>query len=876
RAYRLPTARKHAGVDAAGLDTPGHPLLGALVESATDDTVIVSGRLSRNTPSWLAEHAVHDEVLLPGTAFVEMIWCAANLAGCGRIDELVLATPLLLPDRAAVQVQITVGPPEADGVRPVTVHSRVEDTAEWTRHAEGTVSPDAEEPDRRMADLAGVWPPPDAEPVDLSGFYPGFATRGYGHGPAFRGLRAAWRRGGQVFAEVALPIADAAGYGLHPALFDAACHALVLTGHDENAVQAGLPFAWSGATLHSAGATMVRVGVTAVGPATVALAMADQSGTPVATVAELVVRPVGPGRLRTDGRSMYRVHWRPLDLGTANRSPSVVRVGQDEELGDLTRIPDVVLATVGDEPSGGPLAGARTASGHALRLVHQWLADDRFASARLVIATRGAVRTGPQDAMADVAVAPVWGLVRSAQTEHPGRFLLVDAAADDLCPATLAALLEQDEPQAAVRGDTVYVPRLVRAGITDPKPLDLSGTVLVTGAGGTLGRLVARHLVENHGVRDLVLAGRRAETLEAVAADLGVLGASARVAVCDVADPDQAAALVGSVTGRLAAVVHLAGVLDDGVVQSMTPSRLDEVLRPKADAAFHLDQLTRDRRPDAFVLFSSAAGIFGSAGQANYAAANAFLDALAEQRRSEGLPATSLAWALWAERSGMTRHLNDTDMSRMTQGGMVPLDTATALALFDAGLEADDPVLVPVALNLSRRRREGTAVPSLLRDLSRSANRRPRQLATSTPDQGAPSKDTLIDRLAALRPAERERAVVDLVRTQVAAVLGHESVADIASTRLFKDLGFESLTAIELRNRLSASTGLRLPATLVYDHPTSAALAAFLDGRLIPTADPAPEVPGEPEAASRSTPAAAIDTLGVDDLVRLALDASDS
>jgi acyl carrier protein len=267
------------------------------------------------------------------------------------------------------------------------------------------------------------------------------------------------------------------------------------------------------------------------------------------------------------------------------------------------------------------------------------------------------------------------------------------------------------------------------------------------------------------------------------------------------------------------AVVHTAGLLDDGVVTTLTPERLDGVLRPKVDAARHLHELTDDL--DAFVLFSSVAGTLGSPGQANYAAANAALDALAQQRRAAGQTALSLAWGPWAQDAGMTGALTEADIKRMADSGSAPLTVPQGLALFDAAIATDEPVLVPLAVRPATR---GGAVHPLLRGLVRTQRRRPSADA-------APAVP-VVDRLAGLDELARSRFVVDLVRAEVASVLAHDTTDDIADDKEFRDLGMDSLTAVELRNRLATATGLRMSATLVFDYPTPAALADHLLSRL--------------------------------------------
>ncbi|MEV8475856.1 KR domain-containing protein, partial [Streptomyces sp. NPDC051173] len=303
------------------------------------------------------------------------------------------------------------------------------------------------------------------------------------------------------------------------------------------------------------------------------------------------------------------------------------------------------------------------------------------------------------------------------------------------------------------------------------------------------------------------------------------------VEACDVTDRAAVAALVSR--HRITAVVHTAGVLDDGVIGSLTGERLSAVLRPKVDAAWNLHEATRDLDLDAFVVFSSVAGTFGSAGQANYAAGNAFLDALAHHRRTQGLPAVSLAWGPWAQDSGMTGTLTDADLQRIARSGMPALSAEEGVALFDTALATAEPLLLPVRLDLAVLRAQGEPQP-LLRGLIRTNTRR-------TSAAGSASASGLVERLTGLSTAEAREVVLEVVRGQIAVVLGHDGAAEIDPERAFQDLGFDSLTAIELRNGLSALAGVRLPATLLFDYPTPVELVDHLLTRVAPEPESGPE-----------------------------------
>ncbi|MEV7981246.1 type I polyketide synthase, partial [Streptomyces sp. NPDC086519] len=847
-------------VSAAGVDGLGHPLLGAVVEVPESGEVLFTSRLSLATHPWLADHVAAGAVLLPGAAFVELALRAGDEVGCGAVEELVMEAPMVLAEGAAAQVRVSVAADDGAGRRAVRVHSRAEDAGlgtPWTRHASGTLRP--ADGTATVASTAGltVWPPAGAvavDPADVEGLYDGLEQAGYRYGPVFQGLRAAWRGDGAVYAEVAL--ADehrdlAAAFGLHPALLDAAMHTLAFHERDESEPQLVLPFAYRDVTLHASGASALRVRVTLSGTHTMTLELADGAGAPIASLGSVVSRPVDPGQLTGTAATadrMFRVAWEEVPArgeSRALRPVPVADAGDVHRLSAAPETPDTLLLDLrGAAADVRETADVREVTGRALRVARAWLAEPSLLSSRLVVVTRGAVAVREGEP-ADPATAAVWGLMTSAQAENPGRVLLLDADTGtdtDWGTGALAQLPAADEPQLALRDGQWFTRRLVRAAAGDVPDAGLGdGTVLVTGGTGALGAVVARHLVAVHGVRSLVLAGRRGEQAPGaagLAAELAAAGARVRIAACDVADRDAVAALLGEVPADapLTAVVHAAGVLDDGVLTALTPERLDTVLRAKADGARHLDELTRDSGLAAFVLFSSAAGVLGNPGQGNYAAANAYLDALAHRRRAAGLPAVSLAWGMWeqAAGTGMTGRLAATERHRTTRGGVAALAPAEGMQLFDAALRTGLPVVVPMKLDLAALRAQAAAGPVAppMRTLVPPARRAPTAAAEEEPVSA---------RLAGLDAEEREGVLLGLVLREAGQVLGH--AASKASTALdpdvvFTEIGLDSLMAVELRDRLARHTALRLPPSFVFDHPTLRMLARQLRDELsVPNAD---------------------------------------
>ncbi|MEU9356428.1 SDR family NAD(P)-dependent oxidoreductase [Streptomyces griseoloalbus] len=842
RYWLQPTAPEDGGT---GPDATGHPLLGTAVPVAGTGQTVFTSRLSRRTHGWIDDHTVLGTAVLPASALVEAAVRAADEVGAGHLESLTVHRPLVLPDHGTARLQTVVGAPDETGRRPFTVH----------------VAADGTEPDRAAHAEGVLGTATDPAPATVPD---GLSDAGEAH-----------------LDEGLLP--DAAAHGLHPALLERAVRGIA---GEPPAGSVRVPAAWQGVRLHATGASVVGVRVAPADGDAVRVQLTDAAGQPVLTVDRLAFEDMPEDRFApADGAHQPLLHlrWTPLPaaapgaparwavLGASQTDLDVERYATLADLGDAvaagTAVDAVLAEPRADRTGDGRDAGDTTdvvGSTHrvaleTLDLVQRWLADERLTDTRLVVLTRGGTAAVPQEP-ADPAAAAVWGLVRSAQAEAPERIVLVDAAADGApSGALLNAVLASGEPQAALRDDTVLLPRLHRTAPQDPEvitaghatadaaTIGAQDTVLVTGAGGALAALVTRHLVTGHGVTRLLLLDRRDEESwydPKLAESLRESGAEVTVAQCDAADRDALAAVLAGVPEEHppTAVVHLAGIVRNALLPTLTPDDLTAVLRANADAAWHLHDLTRDRDLSAFVLFSSHTGVIGGPGQANYAAAGAFLDGLAQHRAAHGLPATSVAWGLWDIDGDINADLDDRDRNRFLREGFRQVTPDEGARLLDAALRMDAPALVALPVEPAVMRANGL-VPAVLSTLAGVVNRRG-ATAAGAADGG------LAGRLAGLDAEERREAVLALVRTEVAAVLGHAEPGAVEADRAFQEMGFDSMTAVELRNRLGERAGVRLPATLAFDHPSPAALTAHLLELLAPE-----------DAAGRPPALTALDTL---------------
>ncbi|MFT2020381.1 polyketide synthase dehydratase domain-containing protein, partial [Streptomyces sp. 796.1] len=941
--YWLESGAADGGGYGWGAAPGGHPFLGGVVELAGGLGWVFTGRVSLAAQGWLADHAVLGSVIVPGTVWVDIALRAGAVAGCPVVEELTLHSPLVVPEQAAVQLQVTVGAADAAGARPFALHARpegpAEDEPEWTQHATGTLTTVT----ARATDGPDLteWPPRGAVPVDVHDFYPRLATAGVAYGPAFRGVRAAWRRGDELFAEVALAeeLADGASqFEVHPALLDAAVQTLQVRSpatraeDDPGAVpeparsgDARVAYSWRGVRMLTPGATHLRTRLLPTGDESMSLTVADADGQLVADIDELAVRRITAGQIQAAGgvrrRSLYHAVWRPVPVPDASEV-RLARVGPDVGGESTEQYP--TLAALGEAVAAGAalpdavVVRAEQLGTEALPNLGDWPSDDRFADVPLLVLTTRTLtidgdpaaptHTDPTDTDSTSTeppstapthlpaqppthpAAPHGASGAQAAVRRTPRTVLVDTDAADAPPAsTLRAALTCGAQQLAVRGGQLLAPRLARydahgapvpaarraagddreqQGVSTAADRPAAGTVLVTGAaGGFLGALV-RHLVSVHDLRHLLLvprAGAESAVRELVAEFVrDGSGVSATVLPCTTADHPAAlaAALADIDPGEpLTGVIHATDLPAD-----QPPATADE---PPTDTtghtpntpdmpgthdtepathsvatglatAWHLHELTAERPLAFFVTLSPATDLLALPQQTHPAASSPGYHTLAAHRRAHGLPAVSLAWGPL------------TGQPQPAPPGAVALGHDHAIALFDAALASGARALIPAQLDLAALRASSHPVPDALRDLLPPAGGGAGEQA----GDAAVDADALRQRLAGLAEVERERVLLGLVRGHAAAVLGHIDVAEVGPDRAFKEAGFDSLTAVELRNRLTRSTGVKLRSTVVFDFPTAAALTRHLTQQLGAELSPAAPVLAELDRLEDALPSA--------------------
>ncbi|MET8422894.1 type I polyketide synthase [Nocardia sp. NPDC004860] len=867
-----------------GLAAAGHPLLGAVAEVPGADRFQFVTRTSRATRGWIADHALRGTAALPAAALVELAFHVGGRLGVPRVRKLTMHEPVTLPTAGAVDLQVVVGELGESGQRTVAVFSSPEDAdaplgqRHWTRHADGVLTSGSRTADTDTHGLT-VWPPVGATPgLEPGPVYETLAALGYRYGPAFQGVRRIWHRGDEIFAEVALPdsVADADNYGLHPALLDAALQPVFAAATPLQADGIRLPVMWEDVELRAVGAKTLRVRLTSAGTDRFRWALGDGTGRIIAegTVGMGVVAPTeraAGGSARRN--ALYSVDWLTVQAWRgryATRQGEWAIVGKTPfgargEAGparytDLEALytavdsgaetPSVVVwsrvasATVVEPGTNQPRA-LRDELALMLRQLQTWLAAPPFADTKLLILTRGVQAAEADEDVSDLVGASVWALVRTAQWEHPHRIVQVDLDEAGVSLDQIATVLRLDEPELALRRGE-FLARRLRSGIdpvatqdpgftgSGPSAFDPDRTVLITGGTGKIGGIIARHLVSAYGARHLLLTSRSGGNADGIAeltAELGAQGAEVTVAVCDAGDHDALAEAIDGVPAAhpVGAVVHLAATLADATFAALTEAQLDAVLPAKANGAWHLHELTQHLDLSMFVLFSSSAGAFGWAGQANYTAANVFLDSLARYRHRRGLPATAMAWGWWAEDTSNTGGLDDKGRARLGRMGLTPMPTAAAMELFDAALGTGQPYVLPIGLDLTRlTAAEPTGEPAPLF----------RALAPARPQAAQQAGDSteLAARMAGLGPAERHQAMTDLLKTPVSIVLGYATPDAVQPDRPFAEMGLDSLSSIELGARLRAMTGVKLGNAVIYQHPTVRLLAKHVLDQVTPRA----------------------------------------
>jgi acyl transferase domain-containing protein/acyl carrier protein len=820
-----------------------HPLLGAATPLAESAGVLFTSRIEWSQPSWHSDYQVFGQHVLPSSTLVEIALAAGERVGLEYLEEIAIEVPLIRRAGHPVEIQVSVHAPDREGRRQMAVYSCPSSVDAWRRNASAVLGAGSPQPQAGPA----KWPPSGALEIDRAAMYEQLTAAGACLGETVRAVDKAWQAGEELFVEASVPsglVADARNYILHPVLLDAVLQP-VLDRASSDGVAA--PQTYTGVAVRAAGRTSVRARLSPVGSGGMTLTLFDEAGEVLARVERVGIGAARPALLRS-GRTavagMYRLEWNPLAarpplpiqdgwawLGQAATNPGFSRHFADmQELRaalDEGAAPPLVVFPACAAGNGAALDATRATS-RVLEVLQAWVRDERLHRTPLIVMTRRAVATAAAEDVQDLAHAAVWGLVRTAQLEQPGRFALVDL--EEFTAGALSSSLAhvEIEPQVAVRGQAVLAPRLVdatvdlpsgRGGTAPTSQLDPNGTVLVTGASGALAGHVARHLVGRHLVKRLLLCSR-SELDDDLIADLRASGASVDPVRCDVSDRVALERVLARVPAShpLTAVIHTAAVLDDGLLESQTPERLEHVFRPKGLGAWHLHELTQNHAPAAFLVFSSIAGVLGSAGQSNYAAANAFVDALCQHRSAQGLPATSVAWGYWAEKTGMTAQMSDTDRARLARAGVGALDIEQGLALFDAALARGVESLVAVKFDKARLTEYSAVLPPVFHALVPPRTRRRAQPADAL-DLG--------QRLAQLSDEEGRHLVMRLFQRLLATVLA-TSEEQLEAPRVLQDLGLDSLMMLELRNRIALATGVRLPVTALFQYATVGAFAEHL------------------------------------------------
>nr|AEC13080.1 fosB [Streptomyces pulveraceus] len=832
----------------AGADALPHPMLSQRTDLPGGGGVLFSGRLAPGTDPWLPDHAVMGTLLLPGTGFVELALEAARAVGAGRVEELVLRAPMVFPGGRARDLQVWVAPDQG-GERELLIRTRTPGE-DWTLHATGVVTASRVDTDGFTPDWTGaVWPPAGAEQIPGDTFYPDLAERGYEYGPAFRSVKALWRRGDDLFAEVVLPEDQPYGFGAHPALLDASLHALPITrSFYETDDEVRLPFSFGGVSLFATDVRRVRVRLRPRPEAT-SVWITDAAGTPVLAMESLILRAVERTQLQAAEGAVgqaatFAVRWEPLsEARIAERVPGTWLLFGTARPGLAELFEHVLTSTEWDASASTPVEGVLVCPADASELLAALRETERL-DAPVWCVTSGAVGVGVDDPATDVAAAGAWGLGRVAALELPSRWAgLVDVpetadlgTADDNAGRTTARLLagvltgDGAEDQLAVRDGRLWARRLGTAPAADAGTWQPKGTVLITGGTGGLGAHVARRLAALGTADRLVLLSRRGAESPGAAellAELGESGVRAEAAAIDITDRTAVTQLLSRLDAEddpVRTVVHAAGVIRYARIADVDPEAFETDMAAKVNGALLLDELLPDA--DEFVMFSSIAGIWGAADQAAYAAGNACLDALARRRRERGASAVSIAWGPWSG-GGMVTEYEDRELRKR---GLLPLAVPSAVEALERAVPGDtDPVVVDVAWSRFLPAFTVLRPSPLLSGFAPADTAGGGRDAASAALPGAgTTAGALKDRVGALPEDERLPVLLDVVRTHVAQLIGRGDPQQVQADRALRELGFDSMMSVELRNRLGELVGARLPATLAFDHPTPESLAERL------------------------------------------------
>lgn len=865
-----------------------HPFLQTGIDNAAQQSWIFTGQLDAAKQPWILEHLVEGVIAGSGAMTTEMMLSIGERIGCQRLEDLFLHTMLPLDASIPTDIQLHVGSAEADGGRAVEAYfHQLNDPqpheyqmARWKRYATCRLVPDvASSPE--WPDLQNDnWPPANAREVDFSLIYGHLAAQGVLLGNAFKRLVNVWEHENGLYIEAMSPENHTElreDFILHPTLLDAGMQAALLEQLNAGAEnhQPRILFSLSGIRQYIKGAQRLRGHVvrkstepSASDYSEYALRLADDTGQAVATIDAIVLKPAGLQRRSPLRPPFYYLKWREIEPNSSSSTSKIRWIVPQNTLRDrfssLIKEYDAsntyddiqqILATFSSQPDEKIVFIAPNGDDSAefidhspthsvLNTLQAWINDPRTTDVPLLVVTQGAIATNAGENVPNLSQSPLWGLVRTAQLEHPGRFFLLDINEIENTPLPVinhAINTSSHEPQLSLREGKILAPRLQKdAGDDDLaayahtdqqkhlcRNLNPDGTVLITGGTGGLGKVIAKHLVEHHGIRHLLLASRRGKAATGASAllkDLAELGAQVTIAACDIADMSAVASLLDAIPAEhpLTAVIHSAGILDTATLKTMNAGQIDSVLQSKAVSAWCLHLLTRHHELAAFVLYSSAVGILAQKGQANYGAANTFLDALAHHRRHLGLPATSMAWGMWSERSEMGKHLSDDDIQHIITTGLIPLSRPQGLAFLDSVIGTNvvnhPPLLIPARLNLEALREQSDS-PLLAEVLPR---------RTASTDSVSTSQQ-----IADMQEKGRLPYLLNMIIQYAGEVLSHPDPKSIRSDVEFITLGFDSLTSVEMGSRLSQALGVRIPATTIFTHPTPQALAQCLLGMLI-------------------------------------------